>query len=549
MKIVLDLHWLKPGWTGGIETLARGFLESLVHQKIPHQFFILVPLEALIHSRVPYHPGLHWIPVNTPRMTLRRLQGKSRFSGLMADVALAFSGYIQPELMHLPFIIIVPDLQHEELPQFFDLNERIERQFIFTRAIRGAIHCITLSQYTRRVLMKRYNLPSHKVSVAYPGVASRFFTIRPNSVEPVLRQYNLPLRGYFFYPAHTWPHKNHRVLLYALTIIRQAGFPVPLVVCTGQPKNAHEDFLHTIHSLDLKDRVRWLGYLPDEDIPALYAGALALVYPSKYEGFGFPLLEAMATGCPIISSRTTCLPEIAGDAALLLDPDDSEAWAEAMVELMDHPDRQQMLQRKGRSRVKAFSWEQFTTTILTILEQHGQQKSNPVVGNMESRAIPISSWTPRWHTVWKGYLRLRKWVQSVYRWLWEQIDSRRAVPARTRRLLYHLEPWWDGWVGPVMVLPHKLEHPADHLIIRGEHNPPHPGESLSLTVCLDGERVATHQIDEVGDFDLTIYLSRMLEPGVHIVTVKAHPWWIAHHRWNNHDFRPLAWRIIKLKFC
>ena len=550
MKIVLDLHWLKPGWTGGIETLAYGFLNVLARHETHHRFVILAPLEAMVHRRLPFHPGFEWVPVDAPGLTLRRLRGQPRFSDIRADVGLAFCGYIQPELMHLPFVVIVPDLQHDALPHFFPLTERIERQYLFTKAIRNAVHCITLSQYTRQFLLERYQLMPDRVSVVYPGVSAQFLTqsLTPSSVQAILDHYGLLRGDYFYYPAHTWPHKNHRILLQALARIRQDRQLVPLLVCSGQPKNAHDTFLHTIRSLALNDRVRWLGYLPDEVVPALYAGALALVFPSKYEGFGFPILEAMAMGCPVLCSRVTSLPEIAGDAARFLDPDDAEAWAEALVELMDHPEQREVMIRKGRDRVQEFSWEQFMTDVLAILERIGHREPCSGAGRIEQQGKGSFTWDERWRWVWRGYLRIRAWGQKIYQGLKKRWDALRVVQAQTRRLMEHQEPWWDGWVGPVMVLSHKLEHPADHLIIRGEHDPPHPGESLSLAVYLDGERVAIHQVDKAGVFDLTIPLSRVLEPGVHIVTIKAHPWWIAHRRWRNRDFRPLAWRLKKMEF-
>ena len=171
------------------------------------------------------------------------------------------------------------------------------------------------------------------------------------------------------FPGNTWPHKNHQAAVEALRVLREAYGLDPLLVCTGSPRAAQGDLRAKIRAAGLEERVRFLGYCPTTDMPALYEGAAALIFPSLFEGFGIPLLEAMWCDCPIVCSNTTSLPEIAGDAALLVDPRSPEDLAHAMSRVLTDTATRQALIERGRRQVKEFSWQEFTLEIVSVLRR------------------------------------------------------------------------------------------------------------------------------------------------------------------------------------
>ena len=155
-------------------------------------------------------------------------------------------------------------------------------------------------------------------------------------------------------------------------MLREAYGLDPLLVCTGSPKGAHGELPAKIRDARLGDRVRFLGYVPVTDMPGLYEGAAALVFPSLFEGFGLPLLEAMWCDCPIVSSNAASLPEVASNAAVLVDPRSPEALAHALSRVLTDEGLRRALIERGRERVKDFSWTKFTLEVVSVLHRARQ---------------------------------------------------------------------------------------------------------------------------------------------------------------------------------
>jgi glycosyltransferase involved in cell wall biosynthesis len=185
----------------------------------------------------------------------------------------------------------------------------------------------------------------------------------------VLRSYGLEPGAYLFFPAHTWHHKNHRAAIDALRVLRDRHGMNRTLVCTGGAREAQPAIEAQIVKSGMVGRVRFLGYCPERDLPALYRGAACLLFPSLFEGFGMPVLEAMASGCPVVCSNTTSLPEIAGEAALLVDPSDPEAIATAVHRVLTDPDLRAALIARGLRRAATFSWQRHTLETIAVLSQ------------------------------------------------------------------------------------------------------------------------------------------------------------------------------------
>ncbi|MCJ7684757.1 MAG: glycosyltransferase family 4 protein, partial [Desulfobacteraceae bacterium] len=290
---------------------------------------------------------------------------------LKAGISLSLSGYIHPDMLPLTNVVLVPDLQHEYHPEFFPPNVLEERQRVFKHSITHANYLIAISDHTRETVIERFNIDPAKIKTIYLAADPVFHRENrtPGNRERVLKKYNLPDKGYLFFPGNTWPHNKHKGASEALHLLhREYGHDL-LLVCTGSRKEAHGDLLRLIDEAGLDDAVKFLGYCPLKDLVGLYEGAAALVYPSLFEGFGMPLLEAMWCDCPIVCSNLTSLPEVAGDAALLVNPSSSGELAAALDRLLTDEALRTRLVTRGREHVVGFSWSRFTREVIRVLHQ------------------------------------------------------------------------------------------------------------------------------------------------------------------------------------
>lgn len=392
-RTVIDLRWMRPGVAGGIENLSRSFLAHLQELDRFNQHTLLVPAEAKydfdlrsspnFRVAVADGPGhfwrqLWWLSARLLHQRLKvdywrsqEVESLRRARALDADVALSIPGYIHPDLHPLANVLVVPDIQHEYHPEFFSPQSLKERRRLYTDSIRRADHLCAISEFTRQTVIERLGIPPERVTTTYPAADPLFHPesgLRGHHSQ-VLEKYGLAAGEYLLFPANTWPHKNHRGAFQALHLLREAYHLDPLLVCTGSSKNAHPDLLAAMQDLGLNGRVRFLGYCPTPDMPALYEGAAALIFPSFFEGFGIPLLEAMWCDCPIVCSNVTSLPELAGDAALLIDPHSPEELADAVSRVLTDGALRRTLTERGQRQVKQFSWSNFTLQIVRILNQ------------------------------------------------------------------------------------------------------------------------------------------------------------------------------------
>ncbi len=392
-RVVIDLRWMRPGVAGGIENLSRSLLEHLLRLDRFNHYTVLVPTEARYDFDTRGCENVRIRPADGPGAlarqalldALRFLHARARVQYWRtpevenlrrarrygADVALSVPGYIHPDLAPLSNVLIVPDIQHEYFPEFFAPRVLEERRRLYRESAERASHVCAISEFTRQTLIERLGIAPERVTtthlaadpIFHPGSAAR------RNEERVLDKHGLKPGDYLLFPGNTWPHKNHVAALQALRILREAYGLDPLLVCTGSPKEFHGELMARIRDARLGDRVRFLGYCPAADMPGLYAGAAALVFPSLFEGFGIPLLEAMWCDCPIVCSNVTSLPEIAGDAALLIDPRAPEGLAYALSRVLtDDGLRREMVER-GRRRARDFSWTKFTIEIVSALRQ------------------------------------------------------------------------------------------------------------------------------------------------------------------------------------
>ncbi len=258
-------------------------------------------------------------------------------------------------LRRVPAVLTVHDLIYRLFPQH---HKKLNYWFLNATMplfVRRADHIITVSESTRRDLMAAYGTPGDKISVVYEAAAPHFVLQPETRVEQVRARYGLP-EHYLLTVGTIEPRKNLARLVEALAILRRDHPDLALVV-VGAAGWLMESFFEAIETSGQQDAVIRPGYIPDADLPAVYAGATAGVLASVYEGFGLPVLEAMACGAPVACSRTSSVGEIAGDAALTFDPESVEEMVDALRRLLESADLREEMRERGYARAAQFSWE------------------------------------------------------------------------------------------------------------------------------------------------------------------------------------------------
>jgi len=276
---------------------------------------------------------------------------------------------LDPRMSPVPSVITVHDVQHEYYPEFFHPDELRHRGHFYPESCAAADHVIAVSEFTRRCVLDKYNVEPTAVSAIWEAAGADFdWKGAADRVPETRKRYALPTR-YILYPANTWRHKNHQRLIEALAHYRTAHRTEPTLVLTGVGKEGQGALDRAVESHRLQGLVRMLGYVPRADLPALYAGAQCLVFPSLFEGFGIPLVEAMLVGCPIAAANVTSIPEVVGDAAILFDPLDPKDISRALAVILNETGQAAELARRGRARAELFSASKTAMVTLELFER------------------------------------------------------------------------------------------------------------------------------------------------------------------------------------
>jgi hypothetical protein len=251
---------------------------------------------------------------------------------------------------------VIYDLQHRYYPQFFSPDDRYYRDRHLAEAARLADHLVCISEYVRGTVLEQLDVPPDHVHAVHIRLPSRLPEPTAEGAAAALARFGLQPGRYLLYPANFWVHKNHAMLLTAFGIYRARHPESDLrLVCTGAPGARMDAVQEAAAHMALADWTTFTGFLSDEDFAALLHHCRALMFPSLYEGFGMPPLEAMALGKPVLCSDVTSLPEVAGDAALYFDARKPHAIAAAIHRLETEPELVASLVARGRERVAAFA--------------------------------------------------------------------------------------------------------------------------------------------------------------------------------------------------
>lgn len=294
------------------------------------------------------------LPTINPRVRIPWEQGIAPL--LLRGTADLYHGCLNvaPLLSPVPTVITIHDLAFIRFPQTFRAYNRIYLDLATRLSARRASRILAVSEHTKREVVGLLGIPPERVIVTPNAARNHFRPPAPAAIEQLRSRHGLPER-FVLYVGTLEPRKNLTTLLEAFALVSRSVPDVPLLIGGGKGW-MYEPIFARLEQLNLRDRVKFAGYLPEEELPLWYAAATVFVFPSIYEGFGMPPLEAMACGTPVITSNTSSLPEVVGDAGLMVSPTDPVALAEAIRRVLVDADLRAELRQRGLARARRFSW-------------------------------------------------------------------------------------------------------------------------------------------------------------------------------------------------
>jgi glycosyltransferase involved in cell wall biosynthesis len=346
---------------GGIGRLTRHLVEALL-QEDPQTSYRLWVSGYRQATPLPNYPNAIWRTTRiTPKNLARlwhRLHVPLPIESWVGRVKLYYATdfVLPPTLPQTKTAVFVHDLSFVRVPETTAPSLKRYLDAVVPHSVRRATHVIANSEATKADYCDAYNIMPEKITVLPLGVEARFYERTPTP-ETLLRRYGVPSNApYFLCVGTVQPRKNYSRVIRALARLREEGFDVSLLIVGGQGW-LEDEMYATLEETRMSHHVRLTGFVDDADLPHLYRSSLALVFPSLYEGFGFPILESMASGVPVITSNLSSMPEIAGNAALTVNPYDVEDITHAMRQVLQSESLRQTLILAGLERAKMFTWE------------------------------------------------------------------------------------------------------------------------------------------------------------------------------------------------
>jgi len=359
---VLDARTATPHFPG-IGRYVANLARALIPQLAPDEQFTVFfdPANPL---DLPSSHAVHSLPVDVSPFSLRQQWVIPHvLRQHKADVYHSVY-YLMPYVTGVPTLLTLYDLIPIHFPEHSTLKARLLFHWATVLALRTAQHALAISEATRRDFLACFRLQPERIT-AIPLAADPDFTPQLPEVVTALRtRYSLPDK-YILYLGSNKPHKNLVRLIEAWAVV-QAEMPEVTLMVAGAWLPQHPQPRQRAQALGIDNRVCWLGPLPGEDLPALYTAADAFVFPSLYEGFGLPVIEAMACGTPVACANTSSLPEVAGDAAVLFDPTQTEAIANALRRVFGDARLRAALHQRSLTQAVSFSWIRTARETLTL---------------------------------------------------------------------------------------------------------------------------------------------------------------------------------------
>lgn len=375
MHIAIDAHSVGAQLAGN-ESYAVNLVEALAEIDQTNLYTLYVTKQAAI-DRFANRWANFKVKQTLPHTPLVRIPLTLSAELRRHPVDVLHVQYTAPPFAPCPVVATIHDLSFEHLPETFKRRSRAQLRLTVRRTAHKAALILTLSEFSRRDIIETYAVDPEGVLVT-PAAAPKHF--KPFADEAELKEirerYSIRA-NYLLSLGSIQPRKNLTRLIDAYKWLRTAlpASRLPQLVIAGKRGWLDSKVFRAAQQDGLNESVKFIGYVPDEDLPALYSGAMCFVYPSYFEGFGLPVLEAMQCGTPVIAGNQTSLPEVAGDAALLFDPFDTQALGEAIARVIEHPNYRAELCVKGLERAAKFSWIETARLTLKAYERAAASRS------------------------------------------------------------------------------------------------------------------------------------------------------------------------------
>ena len=378
MHIAIDAHSVGAG-LGGNETYAANLIEALAEIDSRNRYTLYVTKNDAIERFADRWPNFE-VRQTLPHTPLVRIPVTLSVELRRRPVDILHVQYTSPPLTPCPVINTIHDLSFEHLPETFKRRSWRQMRLTIRRSAQTAAHIITDSNFSRDDILRTYKLSPDRVTATPLAASTKFKPVEDfTEIGRVRQRYGI-VGDYILTVGSIQPRKNLPRLIRAFAALCREGNirPLPTLVIVGKRGWLYEETLDTAENSEVKERILFTDYVPENDLPALYSGARCFVYPSYFEGFGIPPLEAMRCGTPTITGNRTCFPEIIGDGGLMVDPFDETAILEGILKIFSDSKLRTELQEKGIRRANLFDWKETARQTLRVYERVYVQKSKRV---------------------------------------------------------------------------------------------------------------------------------------------------------------------------
>ncbi|MGJ3240419.1 MAG: glycosyltransferase family 4 protein [Anaerolineae bacterium] len=360
---------------GGIGRLTRDLITALAQLDQTNTYRLFVAGANIGNLPPAPSPQFSWRPTRITPIWLSRMWYRARlpvpvelFTGSV-DLFHATDFTLPPTLPKTKTIVTVHDLSFVRAPETASPKLKAFLDAIVPASIQQANHVIADSRSTKADILDLYGVEAEKVSVVLSGIDRRYQPISDVvRIMTIRNKYKISDVPYIFSIGTIQPRKNYSRLIQAMYRLRTNGYDLHLVIAGGRGW-LEDEMYRTLADLHMHDVVHLIGFVDDEDLAGLYSSAECVAFPSLYEGFGFPVLEGMACGTPVITSNISSLPEVAGDAALMIDPYDIDAIANAIQRVIEDSELRERLIQKGFEQASGFTWERSARQLRAIYDQ------------------------------------------------------------------------------------------------------------------------------------------------------------------------------------